>query len=87
MTPRYADLSILMPYIVVLHANIARTNVCIVRTINKESCPLMQAHCCTPDNHRGIQSKTRWIAWLFIQLFNERRNAKGDFSVCRRYEL
>lgn len=46
MTTRYADVSVLMPYIVALHANIARTTVCIVRTINKESCSLIQAHCC-----------------------------------------
>jgi len=58
MTTRYADVSILMSFIVVLHANIARTYMPIVLTINKESCPLMQAHCCIPDNHRSIQSKT-----------------------------
>ena len=61
MTTRYADVSILMAYIVVLQANIARTTVCIVPTINNESCPLKQTHCCIPDNQRGIQSKTRWI--------------------------
>lgn len=49
MTPRYADVSILMPYIVVLHTNIARTTTCIVLTINMESCPLMQAHCCIAE--------------------------------------
>lgn len=68
MTTRYADVSILMPYIVVLHANIARTTVCIVHTINKESCPLMQPHCCIPDNHRGIQSKTRWICVIIYTI-------------------